>query len=141
MEREQAKTVDEFKHPPLFIELLKLYKEYYRVYPNQPKLFRVSIGERIMEELAEALKLVVMANFNKKNESIWQESEKYLLILRGKNELLKAYFLIAWEMKCISHGFYGVVSERLEEIGRQTYNWSQWLKKQNHAGTKEPVGA
>lgn len=118
----------EFSHPPLFIALLKLYKQYYGLHQNLPKLFRVTIGERIMQELSEAMKLVVMANFHKKNEVNKSEIMNWLLELRGKVELIKAYFLIGWEMKFISHGFYAVVSDKLEEISKQGYSWSKWME-------------
>ena len=126
--------MNEFSHPPLFIDFLKLYKQYYKAHQNLPKLFRVTIGERIMEELSEAMKLIVMANFNKKNKIQMEESQKFVLSLRGKTELLKAYFLIGWEMKFISHGLFADISEKLEAISKQAYSWSEWFQKQIKAG-------
>lgn len=128
--------MSEFSHPPLFIDFLKLYKQYYKVHQNLPKLFRVTIGERIMNECSEAMKLIVMANFNRKNKVQIEDSQKFLLELRGKVELLKAYFLIGWEMKFISTGFYAEVNEKLETISKQAYSWSEWFHKQIKAGAK-----
>lgn len=119
-----------FSHPPLFIDFLKLYKKYYKIHQNLPKLFRVTIGEHIMEELSDGMKLIVMANFNRKNAVQIDESKKFLLSLRGKIELLKAYFLIGWEMKFISHGFFSEINDALEIISKQAYSWSEWFEKQ-----------
>ena len=120
----------EFSHPPLFIALLKLYKQYYGLHQNLPKLFRVTIGEHILLEMAEAMKLIVMANFNKKYPQRTEETSQMVLTLRGKIEVLKAYFLIGWEMKFISHGFYALVNDKMEEISKQAYSWGAWLDKQ-----------
>ena len=63
-----------------------------------------------------------------------EESQKFVLSLRGKTELLKAYFLIGWEMKFISHGLFADISEKLEAISKQAYSWSEWFQKQIKAG-------
>jgi len=120
----------EFSHPPLFIGFLKMYKQYYNMHQNLPKLFRVSIGEHILLEMAEAMKLIVMANFNKKNQERAEETAHFILTLRGKIEVLKAYFLVGWEMKFFSHGFYADVNDKLEDISKQAYSWGAWLEKQ-----------
>ncbi len=79
-----------------------------------------------MEELAEGMKIVVMANI-KKNEEDYEQGYKLLKILRGRIEVLRAFFLIAWEMKFVSHSFFLEVSDSLEEISKETVGWHEWF--------------
>ena len=63
-----------------------MYKLYYQVHKNMPKIFRVTVGTQVMQELAESIKLVVIANFGKK----YAQQEKIvhnITCLRGKIEL------------------------------------------------------
>ena len=92
-------------------------------------MFRVTIGSDLLKEIAESMKLVVMINFFKQNPQSKQDVGKYSISLRGKIEIIKSYFLIAWEMKFISNGFYADVIERTEEISKQAASWGKWLEK------------
>ena len=58
-----------------------------------------------MEELSKCMKIVVMANLKKSKED-YIKSAKLLKNLRVRIEILKSYFLIAWDMKFISHQFF-----------------------------------
>ena len=76
-----------------------------------------------MREMTEGLKLITLANFKKHSSEEFRESVKHVRALRAKIEVLKSYFLMAWEMKFISHGFYVLLSEKVEEISKQAAKW------------------
>lgn len=116
----------QFKHPKIFYDLLSVYKMYYGIHKNLPKIFRVTVGSYIMEELSEGMKIVVMSNI-KKNEEDFEQGYKLLKNLRGRVEVLRAYFLIAWEMKFISHGAFAELNEKLEEISKEVVGWHEWF--------------
>jgi len=120
----------DYKHPKIFADFLILYKKYYSSHKNLPKIFRVTIGAEIMREMSESMKLITLANLKKESKEDYQEGLHYIKNLRGKIEIIKAYFLIAWEMKLISHSFYADVLDRTEEISKQAAAWGLWFEKQ-----------
>jgi len=73
-----------FSHPKIFYDFLVIYKKYYSIHKNLPKIFRVTMGEYIMEELSKCMKIVVMANFKKSKED-YKKSAKLLKNLRVRN--------------------------------------------------------
>jgi hypothetical protein len=119
-----------YKHPKIFADFLILFKEYYGVHKNLPKIFRVTIGTEIMREMSESMKLIILANLKKKNKEEYKEGLDYVKNLRGRIEVIKAYFLIAWEMKLISHSFYANILERTGEISKQAAAWGVWFEEQ-----------
>ena len=58
----------------------------------------------------------------------FQKGAEYIRNLRARIEVLKSYFLMAWEMEFISHGFYIVLLEKIEEISKQASKWEIYLK-------------
>lgn len=117
-----------FSHPKIFYDFLVIYKKYYSIHKNLPKIFRVTIGEYIMEELSKCMKIIVMANF-KKNKEDYKKSAKLLKNLRVRIEILKSYFLIAWDMKFISHQFFADINDRLEEVSKEASSWHDWFER------------
>jgi len=120
--------MSKFSHPKIFADLLILYKQYFKAHGNHPKIFRVTVGSDILKEISESMKLVTMINFFKQNRQSKQNTAKYIVALRGKIEIIKSYFLIAWEMKFISNGFYADIIERIEEISKQAASWGKWIE-------------
>ncbi|OGW68804.1 MAG: hypothetical protein A3J72_08815 [Nitrospirae bacterium RIFCSPHIGHO2_02_FULL_40_19] len=120
-----------YQHPKIFADFLTLYKKYYNAHKNLPKIFRVTIGTEIMREMSDSMKLITLANFKKKTKEDYEEGLRNIKNLRGKIEIIKAYFLIAWEMKFVSHNLYADILERTEEISKQAAAWGAWFEKQN----------
>jgi hypothetical protein len=117
-----------FSQPKIFSDFLTIYKKYYSVHKNLPKIFRVTLGEYIMGELAQCMKTVVMANLKRGSED-YKESRNLLKDLRARIEILKVYFLITWEMKFVSHRFFADINDRLEEVSKEAAKWYSWFEK------------
>lgn len=117
-----------YKHPPIFAETFTLYKEYYKAHHNLPKVFRFGVGEKILDELSIITKLIVLTNFNKIENNL-TKCVNYLQELRARVEVIKSYFLLAWQMKFISNGFYTNLSKRIISISKQAARWQQFLQK------------
>lgn len=117
-----------FSHPKIFYDFLVIYKKYYSIHKNLPKIFRVTMGEYIMEELSKCMKIIVKANLKKSKED-YIKSTKLLKNLRVRIEILKSYFLIAWDMKFISHQFFADINDRLEEISKEASSWHNWFER------------
>lgn len=122
--------MSDYKHPKIFADFLILFKKYYSAHKNLPKIFRVTIGTEIMREMSESMKLITLANLKKRNNEDYKEGSHYIKNLRGRIEIIKTYFLIAWEMKLISHSFYADVLDKTGEISKQATAWGTWFEKQ-----------
>lgn len=123
------KSEEGYKHPPIVMDLVLAYKQWYGIHQHMPKLFRITISTQLMEALSECISLCVEINFAKKNNKEKEIGREKLIELRGKIELIKAYSLISWEMKMVSHGFYSQFLERVENISKQAAMWHQWASK------------
>ena len=117
-----------FKHPQIFTDLLTLSQMYYPMHHNLPKPFRYAVGARILAELAECMRLVVLANSVDKGCS--QERAKganYVRQVRAGVEVIRGWMLLGWKLKLLSHGAIAELGARLEAISRQAARWQQWL--------------
>lgn len=119
----------EFKHPQIFADVLSLCQMYYPIHNNLPKPFRFAVGERILAELAECLRLIVLANaVDKKCAAGRAEGAEHVRRVRAGIEVVRGFFLMAWKLKLLSHGALTELSTRLEGISRQAAKWEQWFQ-------------
>lgn len=112
---------------------------YFMQFKHFPKLFRLTTGASVMQELSEAMQWVVKINFYKNSKHKEAEQiELWILTLQGKIEIVKSYILMGWELKIITHGFFMQMSNALEEVSKQTSAWGKWLvnKKENNLEIK-----
>lgn len=71
-----------FKHPQIFTDLLTLSQMYYPMHHNLPKPFRYAVGERILAELAECMRLVGKGPANTRGPALAQ-SRRYAVAVGG----------------------------------------------------------
>lgn len=120
----------EFKHPQIFSDLLMLCQMYYPMHAALPKPFRFTVGERLLSEMAECLRLIVLANsVDKSARSGREEGAMHLRRLRASIEVIRGFFIMAWKLKLISHGALADFSSRLESVSRQASSWQQWFEQ------------
>jgi len=132
----KSNKTEEYKHPPIVMDMVIAYKNWYGMHQHLPKLFRVTISTDMLDTLSQCIEIAVLVNFNKNaNDNYLLQNIEKLLDLRGKIELLKAYAQISWEMKFISHGFFAQYYERLEKISKQAIAWQNlFIKKKGADG-------
>jgi len=100
-----------------------------QLHNSLPKPFRFAVGERILAEQAEALRLIVLANTADKTTPEGRaQGADYVRRVRASVEVMRGFFLLAWKMKMISHGAMTELSENLESISKQAARWEQWFK-------------
>ena len=116
---------DTYKNPPIFIDFLQFYKQYYSAYGNFPKIFRVTMGKDILQEISLCMKYICEVNFNKNIAGQKLYSQQNLNKLRASIELLKAYILFAVENKIISNGFFMELFGLLEKLSKQAASWAK----------------
>lgn len=108
--------------------MLTLTQIYYPMHNNFPKPFRFAVGERILEELAECLRLIVLANaVDKRSLPGCAEGAALVRRVRAAVEVVRGFLLLAWKLKFVSHGGLVELSTRLEAISRQAARWQQWF--------------
>jgi len=120
----------EYENPKIFSDLLIFFKKCYSVHQGLPKLFRIAVSEKLLNEITEGMKLVALANFKKNNQIELLSGADDLKELRGRIEVIKAYCLVAWEMEYYSHAFFADVNSRIEEISKQAAKWEIWMRLQ-----------
>jgi hypothetical protein len=130
----------EFKHPQIFADMLAFCQQYYPMHNNLPKPFRYAVGERILDESADCLKAIVLANtVNKKTVEGCAEGATQVRKARASIEVIRGFLLMAWTLKFVSHGAITELSARLEAISRQAARWEQWFELQRgHAASDAP---
>lgn len=120
----------EFKHPQIFADVLTLTQMYYPLHQNLPKPFRFAVGECILAEFAQALRLIVLANAaDKKTAAGCQEGAGHVRQVRAGVEVVRGFLLLAWQLKFLSHGALVELSARLEAVSRQAARWQQWFEE------------
>lgn len=120
----------EFKHPQIFSDTLLFCQLYYPIHNNLPKPFRFAVGERILAETADCLRLIVLANaVDKESAAERREGALHLRRARAGVEVIRGFLLLAWKLKFISHGALAELSARLEAIGKQAARWQQWFEE------------
>jgi hypothetical protein len=118
-----------FKHPQIFADLLSLCQLYYPMHNNLPKPFRYAVGDRILSELAECLRLVVLANAVDKQSHFGRgEGAAYVRQVRAGIEVIRGFLLLGWKLKLVSHGALTEFGILLEAISRQAARWQQWFE-------------
>ena len=125
----QSLDPTQFKHPKIFMDMLTIYKIYYHKHEALPKIFRVTIGTDIMKEISSCLRYIVLANFKRVSRDDFCESLQMVKELRGSIELIKSYFLVGWEMKFFSHGFFIQLMAKIEEVSKQAASWNNWIRE------------
>lgn len=126
----KSNSNEEYKHPPIVMDMVIAYKNWYGMHQHLPKLFRVTISTDMLKTLSQCIEIAVLVNFNKNTSKNYIDKNiEQILDLRGKIELLKAYAQISWEIKFISHGFFAQYYDRLEKISKQAIAWQNWFIK------------
>lgn len=128
-----------YKHPQIFADLLSLCQMYYPMHNNLPKPFRFAVGERILAELAECLRLVVLANaVDKHTETGRAEGSAHVRQVRAGIEVVRGFVLMGWKLKLIGHGALAELGSRLELISKQAARWQQWFEAQRLGSAVQP---
>ena len=121
----------EFKHPQIFADVLTLCQLYMPMMQNFPKPFRMSVGQQILDELADCVRAIVLANaVDKATAQGRSEGAQHVRQLRASVEVVRAFLLLAWRLKYLSHAALADWSARLEAMARHAARWGQWFGRE-----------
>ena len=119
-----------FKHPQLYSDTIRFHKLYWRIHQHLPKAFRLTTGEQILAEITTCLGCVAAANFvNKSDMDARHRAARELVHMRERLEVIRAFLILAWELKALSHHALADLSARLDELGKQASGWQQWFER------------
>ena len=93
-----------------------------------PKFERYSLGERMETALLDLIELTVIANSETK-----LAKEAVLRQANAKNETLKIFYSLAFELKLIEFKTYIGFESQLIENGKMINGWIKYLKLGNTA--------
>jgi len=120
--------------PPRLLPVLEKAKNAYLIwfeyYQKIPKHHKFSFGEKIDKFFVEIIDAIVTANFLTQKEKI-----PFVRFAIRRLDVLKVFLMILWETKSIDNKKYIVLSEKLDDIGRNLGGWygklSEDFQKQN----------
>ena len=110
-----------FKHPQLYSDTIRFHKCYWQAHQHLPKAFRMTV----------CLGCVAAANFvNKSDEEARRQAAGQLMLMRERLEVIRAFLILAWELRAVSHHTLADLNGRLDELGKQATRWQQWFVKE-----------
>ncbi len=116
------------RHLPLYVAIYAFCRETYRLKVKLPKALKYDLGQETFQSAIKMLKCVVVANASK-------EKTPPLGRLLIEIDVQWALLRLLFDLRGISEGEFRVLSERLDEIGKQTQGWISWDRK---AAKKSP---
>lgn len=118
----------ETKHPQIFSDVVTIFEMYYRIHEGMPKSFKITVGEKVLDRLSNAMHLIVLANnVDKKTKVGREQGSLYLAHLRGDIEIALAFILLGWKLRFVSNAVMAELSERFENISYQALKWEKWF--------------
>ena len=100
------------------------YLQWYEFYQVLPKLHRHSLGQRIDTLFIEIMETIAAASFLTR-----EEKKPYVRLAIRKTDTLKVLLMVLWETKSLDTSKYGLLSIKVEEIGRMLGGWNGQLTK------------
>ena len=118
----------ETKHPQIFSDVVTIFEIYYRIHDGMPKSFKITVGEKVLDSLSNAMHSIVLANnVDKKTKEGRLQGSLYITQLRGDIEIALAFILLGWKLRFVSNGAIAELSERFENISQQALRWEKWF--------------
>lgn len=110
------------RHLPLYAAIYAFSRETYRLKIKLPKSLKHDLGQETFSSAIKMLKCVVIANASR-------EKALHLGRLLIEIDVQWALFRLLFDLRGISEGEFKVLSERLDDIGKQTQAWINWERK------------
>lgn len=119
-----------FKHPKIYSDTIAFHKLYRQAHNHLPKDLRLTTGEQILNEITDCLGCIAAANIvNKSDTEARSRAARQLIHMRERLEVIRAFLILAWEERAISHHQLADLSARLDELGKQATRWQQWFER------------
>jgi len=117
--------------PAVFEKIKSLYLLWYGYYKILPKEHRFTLGQKVDKYFTEIIESIATASFSKPEEKI-----PYIKLAIRKSDVLKIFLNILWGTKSLDNKKYILLSEKLNEIGRNLGGWHGSLVSKNSPDKK-----
>lgn len=108
--------------------MLSTYKTWYGYKDNIPKKSRYTLGDKIDGRFLQILELLQVASYQAVTEKI-PTLEQAL----SRLDTLKFLLKISWELRVLDDNKYALLSEGLQEVGKQLGGWRKGLQTKTSA--------
>lgn len=124
-------TINTFKQPKVYNDVVKLYHLYWYQHQRHPKSFRFTTGERILNQLNECMQAIIEANLvDKNNLSARHYAGDLLRKVRVMLIVIRGFLQSGWQLKIISHKSLAHFQLLLNEIEKQVSQWQRWFYRE-----------
>ena len=108
--------------------MIAAYKVWHEFLPHIPKDFRYSLGTKIDRSFIETAELLFVASYLGQQEKI-----PYLRKANIRLDVAKFFLQILWDIGGLDMKKYILISEKLDEVGRELGGWINGLKSKSPA--------
>lgn len=121
--------IDARKMLPVVEHTLSVYKTWYGYRDNFPKKARYTLGDKIDARFLSVLELVSIATYQDQVEKLPTLTRAIMGV-----DVLKFLLRVAWELHILDDKKYTVLSEGIQEVGRQIGGWKKGIQKKTLGG-------
>lgn len=108
--------------------ILGIYKTWYGYRDGLPKKSRYTLGDKIDTRFLQILELLYVASY----QNVKEKLPTLQRALSGV-DTLKFLLRIAWELQAIDNKKYEILSDGLNEVGKQIGGWIKGLQTKTSA--------
>jgi len=105
---------------PILAHCIAAYKLWHDFVPHIPKTARYTLGGKIDSYFTDTIEHIVSATYLPK-----ERKGASIQAAIAKLDTLKFFLQVAWEIKALDTKKYGLLSERLYEIGKMLGGWNR----------------
>lgn len=109
---------------PVVEHTLSLYKIWYGYRDHFPKKSRYTLGDKIDTRFLNILELISIAAYQTPAEKLSTLDRAIMGV-----DVLKFLLRVAWELHILDDKKYSILSDGIQEIGRQIGGWKKGLQK------------
>lgn len=109
---------------PVVEHTLSVYKTWYGYRDHFPKKSRYTLGDKIDNRFIHVLELISVATYQEPAEKLPTLTRAIMGV-----DVLKFLLRVAWDLKILDNKKYAVLSDEIQEIGRQIGGWKKGLEK------------
>jgi hypothetical protein len=97
---------------------LEAYKLWHVFHQGFPRLSKHTLGEKIDGLFSDLIESLFLAGYSSSNGKAI-----HITTASVKLDLLKYFVQVAWELKCLDHKQYAVLTPPLVEVGKMIGGW------------------
>lgn len=100
-----------------------------------PKSLRYTLGEKIDSTFIKILEYLFIASYQSKDAKL-----STLRLIVRKNDVLKFFLHVSWELHALDNKKYLAISEKLSDLGKMLGGWKKGLESKTPSPKNESEG-